>query len=279
MYQVPQPEPLFRLEPSRVETRRMHALADYGLMHVKLYEDIARLGQISISYDYPVMVNNRYLMSPSPIPAFDNPKMDMMPALQLFGAGREKRIYAIPPWTEVRSLDFDDHPFRAISAHTCVRAVRRDRLAISTRSSPTITAGACSSAPTPTTAQSGARGRRPNEPTITTACPARGLTLSFGDHPGADGRRFDLWPGEMLAIVGESGSGKTTLLNVLSGELRPDAASCGIAIPTARLLDVHAMPRAGAARAATLRLGLRPPGPAPEPAHGRHAPAAMSASG
>jgi len=116
VYQVPQPEPLFRLEPSRVETRRMHALADYGLMHVKLYEDIASHGQISISYDYPVLVNGRYLMSPSPIPAFDNPKMDGMAALQLFGAGREKRIYAIPPWTQVRSLDFDDHPFRAINA-------------------------------------------------------------------------------------------------------------------------------------------------------------------
>ena len=116
VYQVPQPEPLFRLEPSRVETKRMHGLADYGLMHVKLYEDISRFGQISISYDYPVMVNERYLMSPSPIPAFDNPKMDMMPALQLFGAGREKRIYAIPPWTRVKSLDFDDHPFRAINA-------------------------------------------------------------------------------------------------------------------------------------------------------------------
>jgi len=116
VYQVPQPEPLWRLEPSRVETKRMHALADYGLMHVKLYEDISRLGQISISYDYPVLVNGRYLMSPSPIPAFDNPKMNRSPALQLFGAGREKRIYAIPPWTEVRSLDFDDHPFRPINA-------------------------------------------------------------------------------------------------------------------------------------------------------------------
>ena len=116
VYQVPQPEPLFRLESSRIETRRMHGLSDYGLMHVKLYEDVARFGLISISYDYPVMVNQRYLMSPSPIPAFDNPKMDRMPALQLFGAGREKRIYAIPPWTEVKSLDFDDHPFRAINA-------------------------------------------------------------------------------------------------------------------------------------------------------------------
>jgi len=34
-----------------------------------------------------------------------------MPALQLFGAGREKRIYAIPPHTSVQSLDFEDHPF------------------------------------------------------------------------------------------------------------------------------------------------------------------------
>jgi alpha-D-ribose 1-methylphosphonate 5-phosphate C-P lyase len=120
VYQVPQPEPLSRLEPSRVETRQMHALAEYGLMHVKLYEDIARYGQVSISYDYPVMVNERYLMAPSPIPAFDNPKLDRMPALQLFGAGREKRIYAVPPYTSVRSLDFDDHPFRATRApHAC----------------------------------------------------------------------------------------------------------------------------------------------------------------
>jgi alpha-D-ribose 1-methylphosphonate 5-phosphate C-P lyase len=120
VYQVPQPEPMYRLEPSRAETRRMHGLADYGLMHVKLYEDIARLGRVGISYDYPVMVNGRYLMAPSPIPAFDNPKMHMMPALQLFGAGREKRIYAIPPYTEVRSLDFEDHPFQPCrAAHPC----------------------------------------------------------------------------------------------------------------------------------------------------------------
>jgi alpha-D-ribose 1-methylphosphonate 5-phosphate C-P lyase len=112
VYQVPMPEPLFRLEPRLTETKRMHALADYGLMHVKLYEDIAKHGHIATSYSYPVMVDGRYLMSPSPIPAFDNPKMHRMPALQLFGAGREKRIYAVPPYTEVRSLDFEDHPFR-----------------------------------------------------------------------------------------------------------------------------------------------------------------------
>lgn len=111
VYQVPMPEPLFRLEPRRSETITMHALGEYGLMNVKLYEDIAQLGAISKTYDYPVLVNERYLTSPSPIPKFDNPKLHMNAALQLFGAGREKRIYAIPPYTAVRSLDFEDHPF------------------------------------------------------------------------------------------------------------------------------------------------------------------------
>jgi alpha-D-ribose 1-methylphosphonate 5-phosphate C-P lyase len=59
-------------------------------------------------------------MRPSPIPKFDNPKMDMNPALQLFGAGREKRIYAVPPYTKVKSLDFDDYPFEVQTwEHSC----------------------------------------------------------------------------------------------------------------------------------------------------------------
>jgi alpha-D-ribose 1-methylphosphonate 5-phosphate C-P lyase len=111
VYQVPIPEPLRFLEPRETETRKMHALEEYGLMHVKLYEDIARHGHIATTYAYPVRVAGRYLMDPSPTPKFDNPKMDMCPALQLFGAGREKRIYAVPPHTRVVSLDFDDHPF------------------------------------------------------------------------------------------------------------------------------------------------------------------------
>jgi alpha-D-ribose 1-methylphosphonate 5-phosphate C-P lyase len=37
--------------------------------------------------------------------------MHRMPALQLFGAGREKRLYAVPPYTLVESLAFEDHPF------------------------------------------------------------------------------------------------------------------------------------------------------------------------
>ncbi|MCW9527030.1 alpha-D-ribose 1-methylphosphonate 5-phosphate C-P-lyase PhnJ [Klebsiella grimontii] len=111
IFQVPIPEPLRFIEPRETETRAMHALEEYGVMQVKLYEDIARFGHIATTYAYPVKVNGRYVMDPSPIPKFDNPKMHMMPALQLFGAGREKRIYAVPPYTPVESLDFDDHPF------------------------------------------------------------------------------------------------------------------------------------------------------------------------
>ena len=89
----------------------MHALEEYGLMHVKLYEDISKHQTIATTYAYPVKVDGRYVMDPSPTPKFDNPKMDNSPALQLFGAGREKRIYALPPYTGVKSLDFDDYPF------------------------------------------------------------------------------------------------------------------------------------------------------------------------
>jgi alpha-D-ribose 1-methylphosphonate 5-phosphate C-P lyase len=127
VFQVPIPEPLRFLEPREAETRKLHALADYGVMQVRLYEDIARHGRIATSYNYPVLVNGRYVMAPSPIPKFDNPKMDMSPALQLFGAGREKRIYAVPPFTSVRSLDFDDHPFEVQRwAHACALCGARD---------------------------------------------------------------------------------------------------------------------------------------------------------
>jgi len=111
VYQVPIPEPLRFLEPRETETRKMHALQEYGVMHVKLYEDIARHGHIATSYAYPAKVAGRYVFDPSPIPKFDNPKLDGCAALQLFGAGREKRIYALPPHTSVKSLDFEDHPF------------------------------------------------------------------------------------------------------------------------------------------------------------------------
>jgi alpha-D-ribose 1-methylphosphonate 5-phosphate C-P lyase len=67
------------------------------------------------------MVEDRYIMMPSPIPRFDNPKLNNSPALYLFGAGREKKIYALPPYTKVESLCFEDHPFRTedMSGRVC----------------------------------------------------------------------------------------------------------------------------------------------------------------
>lgn len=127
VFQVPMPEPLFRLEPRVAEAKKLHALADYGLISVKLYEDIVQHGSIATTYDYPVKVNGRYLMAPSPIPKFDNPKLHMSAALQLFGAGRERRIYAIPPYTPVKSLDFDDHPFEVQRwEHACALCGSRE---------------------------------------------------------------------------------------------------------------------------------------------------------
>jgi alpha-D-ribose 1-methylphosphonate 5-phosphate C-P lyase len=111
VYQVPGPEPLRGLEPSEAKTRTMHALEEYGAMYLRLYEDISIHGRIATAYNYPVLVHGRYIMSPSPIPRFDNPKMHRNPALQLFGAGREKRLYAVPPYTDVHSLCFEDYPF------------------------------------------------------------------------------------------------------------------------------------------------------------------------
>ncbi|MFL4468845.1 alpha-D-ribose 1-methylphosphonate 5-phosphate C-P-lyase PhnJ [Tateyamaria armeniaca] len=119
VYQVPIPEPLRFLEPSEVETRKMQALEDYGLMQVKLYDDISMHGAISTAYAYPVRIEDRYVMDPSPIPKFDNPKLSMA-AIQLFGAGREQLIYALPPYSKVVSLDFEDFPFAPTKAdHPC----------------------------------------------------------------------------------------------------------------------------------------------------------------
>ncbi len=111
VYQVPMPEPLRMLEPREQETRAMHGYEEYGLQYVALYEDVTYSGRISSMAGYPVKTNFRHVMTPSPIPSYDNPKLHQCQAIQLFGAGREKRIYAVPPYTDVRSLDFEDKPF------------------------------------------------------------------------------------------------------------------------------------------------------------------------
>jgi alpha-D-ribose 1-methylphosphonate 5-phosphate C-P lyase len=121
--QVPYPEALREVEPSEMQTRRMHAEADYARMWLRLYEDVVRFGEIRLSYRYPCTVNGRHVMDPSPVPRWDVPKLHMADTLFLFGAGRERRIYAVPPHTRVEPLEFDDHRFRVedFSGKACGR--------------------------------------------------------------------------------------------------------------------------------------------------------------
>ncbi len=110
--QVPMADPLRWVEPHLEQATIMHSEADYGKMWVYMYESVVRAGDLRIASQYPVMVNRRYLMDTTPIPRWDVPKLHMAETLYLFGAGREKRIYAVPPYTIVEPLQFDDYPFR-----------------------------------------------------------------------------------------------------------------------------------------------------------------------
>lgn len=109
--QVPMPEPLREVEKSEYQTKRLHADKEYSGAWLMLFEQIMNYGQISTGSDHPVLVEGRYVMAPSPIPKFDNHKLNNSKGLILLGAGREKKIYAIPPYTKVKSLAFDDYPF------------------------------------------------------------------------------------------------------------------------------------------------------------------------
>lgn len=109
--QVPLPEPLRYYEPSEYETKKLHAELEYSGAWLMLFEQIMNYGTMSTGADHPVMVHGRYVMAPSPIPRFDNPKLNNSKALILLGAGREKKVYAVPPYTRVVSLDFEDYPF------------------------------------------------------------------------------------------------------------------------------------------------------------------------
>lgn len=113
--QVPTPEPLRMVEKSEFRTKRLHADKEYSGAWLMLFEQIIKYRKMTTGADHPVLVNNRYVTAPSPIPKFDNPKLNNSEALILLGAGREKKIYAIPPYTKVKSLDFEDYKFEVES--------------------------------------------------------------------------------------------------------------------------------------------------------------------
>ncbi len=109
--QVPITDPLRTVDPSDAANRRRHAHGNYGKMWVHLYESVVEYGEIDIAARYPTMVAGRYLMDPSPIPRWDVPKLDDSKHLTILAAGREARIYAVPPHTSVEPLAFEDRMF------------------------------------------------------------------------------------------------------------------------------------------------------------------------
>ncbi len=106
--QVPDPEPLRGVQPDMSQARIMHGDADYSQMWLTLYEQMVFFGRFMQGASYPTLVHGRYIMSPSPIPRWDTPKLHQAAHLTLLSAGREKRLYAVPPYTDVRPIEFDD---------------------------------------------------------------------------------------------------------------------------------------------------------------------------
>lgn len=111
VYQVPYPDPLSIVEPSNQRREQMHGETDYARLYVQLYEDMIHFGEFTFSYRYPTKINGHYILDPSPIPRWDVPRLHQSPTINLFGAGREKRIYAVPPYCDADPLEFDDVAF------------------------------------------------------------------------------------------------------------------------------------------------------------------------
>ena len=71
-----------------------------------------------------------------------------------------------------------------------------------------------------------------------------GITKHYGTRLALADARFDLWPGEVLAVVGESGSGKTTLLNAIAARSLPDAGCVQFSTRERGLQDIFSMSQA-----------------------------------
>jgi alpha-D-ribose 1-methylphosphonate 5-phosphate C-P lyase len=111
VFQVPIADPLRIVDARPSVTRGLHADGDYSGVWLYLYEDLARGGFSTFTHSHPVVVAGRYVMNPSPIPRWDLARLNLAPQLNLFGAGREATVYAVPPYTPVEPLAFDDRPF------------------------------------------------------------------------------------------------------------------------------------------------------------------------
>jgi alpha-D-ribose 1-methylphosphonate 5-phosphate C-P lyase len=131
--QVPYPDALGVVEPNEQARVVMHGEKDYAGLYVYLYEDVVRSRKITLSAGYPTEINAQYIMTPSPIPRWDLPLLHQSRCLTLLGAGREKKIFAVPPYTLSRPLEFEDMRFhvetfedRAGARKACARCGSRD---------------------------------------------------------------------------------------------------------------------------------------------------------
>ena len=312
VFQVPIPEPLRFLEPRETETRKMHALEEYGLMHVKLYEDIARHGHIATTYAYPVKVEGRYVMDPSPMPKFDNPKMHRSPALQLFGAGREKRIYALPPftmWSASTSRTIRSRSRASTSPARCAAPsdVYLDEVVLDDRGGRMFVCSDTDHCETRRAAGSrggscgedgGASGRRCfASPTRPIGPPPREGELGRGamtDEPllrvkasrNSTARRVGCEDVTLRSLAGRGAGGgrRVRLRQDDAAQLPFDAAGADLGhgpLPHARRRVPRPLPdeRGRAPLPDADRLGFRSPEPGRRPAHDAFRPAPMSASG
>src|SRR5262249_60841571 len=65
--QVPMADPLRWVEPQIELATEMHAEADYSRMWVYMYESVVRSGDMDVAAQYPVIVEDRYMMVTTPI--------------------------------------------------------------------------------------------------------------------------------------------------------------------------------------------------------------------
>lgn len=255
--QVPQSEPLRPVEKSIYECKRRHAEADYAKMWVHLYERLALTGVMGTGAGHPVLVHDRYLMAPSPIPRWDIPRMDQSDFLTLLSHGRDKKIYAVPPYTDVMPLSFDDVPFEVElpDGEVCAKCGCAESFMVETREGGFI----CSDVQWCLKVRAGeadldaherivprryypdpakrVRQQQDVDPGVRAAAP-KGVTAPGEEwslqveglgkiYPGsrastevvaAEDIAFDVAPREALGIIGESGSGKSTVMRCIIGD-------------------------------------------------------------
>ena len=214
-------------------------------MWVAIYEDIVRRGELSGAAGYPVLVNGRYIMAPSPIPRWDIPKLNMADApVPLRRRPREAPLRRAA-LHRVVPLEFEDYRFEVESfeGKRCARCGATDTFLDETVQTdggklytcsdtaycerPPAGPGGDTMAVAETTAAQRARPDedvtaaavrvpRPHRPGAdTNSCPHCGSIVACADVD------LDVYAGEVLGVVGETGSGKSTVLQCLFQDMMP----------------------------------------------------------